>query len=298
MKARIIVNPVAGRGKGKALLPLVETRLTELDICYDIQISDHPDGVTQLVRDSEVDLIVAIGGDGTFSEVARGMRSDQVLCMIPSGTGNDYLRNFESVDPQSIIACIESTLPCHLVDYGILSNRPFLNSLTMGIDGQIIKRTQRLKRHLNGKIAYFLSTLIEVLRLRSYGIRLTIDGQVVEEEMLLVAIANGPYIGGGMAIAPSADLTDGRLHVVIIRAMTLARLLTRLPYLFNGRILDLPEVSSYAGESIMIEHTGEPFPISADGTFVQESPGVARIVKRQLRVLNRTNMKWREESND
>lgn len=288
MRARVIVNPVAGRGKGRALLPLVEKRLVDLGIPYEVLVSDHSDGVTQLVVETDAELIVAIGGDGTFNEVVRGMTPQQILCMIPSGTGNDYLRNFESTDAQSILSHMDNRLTHGLLDRGNLAGLPFLNSLTMGIDGQIIMRTQRLKRHLNGKLAYFLSTLIEVLRLKSYGVRLTIDGVVHEEEMLLVAIAKGPFIGGGMEIAPTADLTDGKLHVVLIKAMSLPRLFTRLPYLFNGRILELPEVISYTGEEIGIEHTREPFPISADGTFVQESPGHVSVIRKQMRVLNRT----------
>lgn len=298
MKARIIVNPVAGKGKGLTLLPAVEDKLRELDIAYDVSVSERFNGVTELAMTSDAELILAIGGDGTFNEVVKGMGPDQVLCMIPSGTGNDYLRNFESEDPDTILASLDHHLSHELVDRGAFASTPFLNSLTMGIDGRVIERTQRLKKHLNGKLAYFLSTLIEVLTLRSYGIKLTIDGQVIQEEMLLVAVAKGPYIGGGMKIAPQANLLDGRLHVVIVRAMSLGRLLTRLPYLFNGRILELPEVAQYSGRQIKIEHTRVPFPISADGTFISHSPGEAIIIEKQQRVVNRVKREWREEPND
>lgn len=180
------------------------------------------------------DVVVAVGGDGTWSNVADRLvasaRSDVVLGILPSGTGNDFGRNF-GYDPRNPAEAVQVLASGHTraIDVGRVDTdsasehepdrwepRHFLNLVGFGFDIAVIDAAAGA-RFLRGELLYKLTALQQLFRFG--GIHAGVaagDGRVRELRQLMLTVSNGRFFGGGFPIAPHAELDDGELHACLI----------------------------------------------------------------------------------
>ena len=230
--------------------------------------------------------VLAVGGDGTSFEVANGLWWEPAgrvpsLGIVPFGSGCDYIRNFE-VGP-TILENLHKALGPTVVNVdlavarlrdpqGKIISRIFLNALGIGFDAQVATRLQRqevLKKH--GRIAFILSTLQELGRLRHFHWRAKIDGEDLQERSIIFVAGLGRYFGGGMMIAPSASPQAGGLQMIWDRGLNRLELAMLLPRFYGGRHLTHPKAQTGFARSIRLE--AEPAaPVEADGELVGLSP--------------------------
>ncbi|RMH20813.1 MAG: diacylglycerol kinase family lipid kinase [Gemmatimonadetes bacterium] len=238
-RAFVIFNPASGRGDGarrlSTYLELLERHLPEVRCAETLGPGDECRLADEALS-SDVDLVVAVGGDGTWGNVAdrvvRSGRDDVALGLLAAGTGNDFGRNFalERRSPEEAVRILaEGTVrrvdvgrvltPAHPHGRdaeGPVIGRHFLNLIGFGFDVAVIEATWGA-RFLRGELLYKVTSLQQLFGYRGVHLRLApTDEPVVEGDHLMLTISNGPFFGGSFPIAPAADIADGLLDAVAI----------------------------------------------------------------------------------
>jgi diacylglycerol kinase (ATP) len=233
------------------------------------------------------DLVVAVGGDGTLNEVLNGFFSSgkprlpgAALSYLPNGTGADFARTmglrgltieqrvqrFASA-PQRMLDCVEAQFTSFA---GERVSRLYINESSLGFSAETASAVNRASRHFRGKLPFLIGVVRCLSNLHNPLIRIGIDGQqVYEESTLMVAISNGKYFGGSMMIAPHAEVDDGLLDIIIVRAMSRLTVMAKIQKIYRGEHLDEPEVVALRGSNIEAAALQEEVPLELDG----EQPG-------------------------
>ena len=261
----VIVNPAAGSGKAIRLLEWLRERLVARP---DIELRvtarrGEAEELAAAARSAGRNRVIAVGGDGTIQEVlngllAAGTEGGAELGLVPVGTGNDLARSLGLPTDAAeawTVALGSTTRP---IDVALATNgegreRWFGSAGGIGFDAQVAAAMSSRSGWQAGQAGYLLTTLSELRRFDNRAIRLTIDGEIVERSVLLVAVANGAYYGGGMRIAPDARTDDGRLDVCVVGDISRLTALRQLPNLYRGTHVSHPAVSMHAGAEIVIE---------------------------------------------
>jgi diacylglycerol kinase (ATP) len=250
------------------------------------------------------DVIVAVGGDGTWSNVAdrivAGGRSEVALAILPSGTGNDFGRNF-GYDPRIpaeavrvLVDGFTRTIDVGRVDTSSASEhapacyepRHFLNLIGFGFDIAVIDAATRA-RFLRGEILYKVTALQQLLRFPGIGVELTSGGGIDRKaHLLMLTVSNARFFGGGFPIAPAAEIDDGKLHACLIGD---ASPLTRLR-LFNlaerGRHVTSERVEVLDDATFRVRFATPPrFEMDGEVRLARENTVEVRVLPRALRVI-------------
>jgi diacylglycerol kinase (ATP) len=220
--------------------------------------------------------VVAVGGDGTVQAVINGLLRagrDAELGVLPIGTGNDLARSL-GLPPVAEAAWQVAIGPStRRIDVGHARNgdgrrRWFASAGGIGFDAQVAAAMATRRGWQAGRAGYLLTTLAELRRFENRRITMTLDGVPAEHQVLLVAIANGAYYGGGMRIAPDALPDDGLLDLCVVGDISRLTAIRQLPNLYRGTHVRHRAVSMHvAARTVLIEGDaltrvhldGEPF---------------------------------------
>jgi diacylglycerol kinase (ATP) len=191
--------------------------------------------------------VVAVGGDGTVSEVANGLAATGVsLAVIPAGAGNDFSRSIGIPTNPLAAARLAFQPASRSIDLGEIDvggqRRYFVNVASFGFDAEVTRAARMLPRWLPGGLLYVLAVLTTVRHYRPAPVELILDERVVRGKTLLVAVANGRWYGGGMRIAPDAHLDDGLLDVCIGGELRVREVLGLVPRIYTGGHIGHPKV--------------------------------------------------------
>lgn len=290
-KILFIINPVAGNGKGKDQIQVIHQYMSVLALDYSLKISNKIGNVTEITAwgcENGFTDIVTVGGDGTFVEAVNGvdLETDVRLGLIPSGTGNDFARVLNM--PKDVASCLDIIVEgrTKLVDVGLINQQRFINASCMGIDGEIILDTDRIKDKIKGTTAYVLSTLKALTNYKAKKVVINIDGQEMMREIILVAIGNGKYIGGGMKVTPDAEIDDGLFDICIVNKLSKAKLIMLFPSIFKGNHIAIkPTVEMYRGKEVHVEAIEDRLLINADGNIIGTTPAAASIIGNKIKII-------------
>lgn len=239
--------------------------------------------------------IMAVGGDGTVNEAVNGIartRADGTITLatLPLGTSNSFLRDFDQQKLPNAIARITAGVapPCDLVRCRILvdgvpTERWFLNNVIVGFGANV---GDTMNRHLKfmGKHGYSLGVFIEVARLKTPVMTISIDGVTRSVPITMVNIGNSQFTGGVMHISPGALVDDGLFDVVSIGNLSRLGLLMAFPRVFNGSILSHPKITHVLGKKLSLE-TDNALPVLFDGDIAGTTPLEAEVVPGAIRVV-------------
>lgn len=248
-KILFIINPVAGSGRASGYENKITEYLNGKDIEYKIKFTNGPGHATEMARattSEDYDTVVAVGGDGTVKEVVKGLAFRDVrLGILPAGTGNDAVkslnisRNFEE-SMHSIIYGEEK-----LVDIGLAGDNIFLNVLSVGFDAEVVKYTDMVKKHIKGKFAYYLGLIMAFVKYKNKELEIYAEEGRYKGGVLLAAVGNGNYYGGGFNILPVAEMDDGLLDVCIGNDMSKLSIIKIFVELLKGVHLENREKVVY-----------------------------------------------------
>jgi YegS/Rv2252/BmrU family lipid kinase len=291
--AKIIVNPYAGRWKALKSIPAIESALRQEGIPYELVQTEGPEQGTELARQAALDghsPVVAVGGDGTISEVMNGLvqaAGEGVagpMGIIPRGSANDLPVQLEMpLDVGGACRRLREGRE-RVIDVGRVNDRYFDNDVGVGFEPQVTIEARKIE-WLRGTLIY----IVAVFRaLRSYAqphMNVEWDGGRASGRMLLVSVGNGNVTGGAFRLTPEAVLDDGQLDFVFGTAMSRLQILRFLPLVFSGQHIHRPQVTH--GRTTRLTITSEdPLPVGVDGEIISDAHHLEfEIIPRKLRVI-------------
>lgn len=273
----VIFNPVADRGRAASRADELVRGLKALGIDLALLPTTRPGEATEMARElvkKRVPVIAAAGGDGTLNEVAQALvGTNTALAIIPLGSGNDFLRSLTgSVDLPTALRRVAQG-ESKPVDVGEANGRFYLNSLGMGIDGQIAEDFSRW-RFLRGELGYLWAALYEVARFRPFALQIKSDAGSWEFQGLMVSVMNGSHTAGGFHLAPGASLTDGALNLIAIRHYPRIARVPVLVQVRQGRHLGLKGVRPALVRWVEVR-TSRPLRVYVDGELLPRTDTLA-----------------------
>jgi len=285
--AKVIVNPVAGANATYRKWPKISSLLHHIGLPFEFQYTEGVGHAIELAREatsSGCQFLVAVGGDGTVHEVANGILlakdlNEATIGIISTGTGGDFIRS-AGIDRDYIKACSSLTgTRRRLIDVGVVEyykdgqshRRFFINSSGVGFDAAVAETSNRLPKFLGGTIPYIIGLLKSLAGYKNKPVTISMGDKIESKRILSVVVANGRYFGGGMRVAPLADIDDGLLDVITIGDMGKLELLKAFPTIYKGTHIHHPKVESAKTTRVRIEST-EKFLVHADGEFLGEGP--------------------------
>lgn len=217
-KIAFIMNPISGTTSKDRIPHLIETTLNQDLYEYNILMTERAGHASELAvsaRDEGIDIVVAVGGDGTVNEVARSIvHSDTALGIIPCGSGNGLARHL--MLPMNLKKAIQIINRCeiHNLDYGVINGYPFFCTCGMGFDAFVsMKFAEAGKR---GPITYVENVLREGLKYKPETYEIEDENGKMRYKAFLISCANASQYGNNAYIAPQASMSDGLMDVIIM----------------------------------------------------------------------------------
>jgi diacylglycerol kinase (ATP) len=280
-KYMIILNPVAGRGRGKHLTPVIRESLESHQLDFDLQMTEKQGHAIELARKAVADgyeVVVAAGGDGTANEVLNGvmlaLQADEgksAMGFISVGQGNDYAYGID-VHPD-FEKNIEYLAKDHRkrIDVGISvggdypEGRYFGNGVGIGFDAVVGFEALKLKP-LHGFLSYFIAALKTIfLYHRGPLVRIEYNDKELKQHALMVSVMNGQRLGGGFMMAPEGVMDDGQFDLTIVDQVGRGRIATLIPYFMKGTHATQAEVHIDKTNRIVVTALEGKIPAHADG---------------------------------
>jgi YegS/Rv2252/BmrU family lipid kinase len=288
MKILVIVNPMAGGTKVVRRLPKVKRWLSESPHHFSYSITQSSDEMrSEIIKASRegVDAILLLGGDGTVHRALPAIAETNLpFGFLPCGRGNDFARNI-GLPLNLKKSCFFSPRPSiHPFDLPNINGIPFISIAYVGFDAEVNKLANEGKGYFGGKLGYTICVLKALRKFRPFEIEITIDGRSMRERVMMVTIANGPFYGGGMKIAPQAIMNDGVLDICIVEEISKWELLRQFPKVFKGTHISHPRIMMTSGRRISLV-SGEPRDIFADGEYVGNLPAECTIGNQTVQTL-------------
>ncbi len=286
MPLTLLVNPHSAGGRALRHLPRVEAALDARRADFRVQRTKSLEhGVEAALRAVDGDEVpVVMSGDGLLGAIGGAMAGAETpVGLIPCGRGNDLARVLGIPDEPE--AALEVVLAgrSRRIDVGEANGRRFLGIASVGFDSVANERANRT-RLLRGNLVYAYAAVVTLLGWKPA--RFTI--QAGEERRRLsgysVSVANNSAYGGGMFVAPDAELDDGEFDVVLVGEMGKLHALVNLPKVFKGTHVEEDAVSVFRAPRLELS-ASRPFPVYADGEHLTDLPVSLRVLPRALSVL-------------
>jgi len=282
----VLVNPAAGGGRALKRLPRAVAELERLGAPHRVV---ETRGLEHAAQEAAVaveagETVAAFGGDGLLRPLAGVLRNTAAaLAILPAGRGNDFAHVLGV--PMDPVAAARLAVEGRerMVDVAEVDGVPYLGVASYGLDSDA-NRIANDAKLVRGNIVYLYAGLRALLAWRPAHFTVVIDGEAHELTGCSVAVANSGRYGGGMLIAPDAELDDGRLDIVMIGAAPKLRLLRLLPGVFKGAHIRSSIVRVHRGSVVEVA-ADRPFEVYADGDPVGGLPATLRVEPGCLRVI-------------
>lgn len=248
------------------------------------------------------DYLIAVGGDGTMSEVVNGVmrapkekRSNSVIGLLPAGSGNDFARTMHLTSKVSSLHKLIKENRIKPIDVGRLELKTmagtdricyFINIADVGLGAEVAKRVNEGHKTYGANIAFFAATLFGFLNYQRKKIKVESQDFNWSGNVLVLALANAKYFGSGLGIAPHAKIDDGKFSITLASDVSLIDYLKQLPKIRKGEMLNHPYVIYHETQKLIIEPIGKECLIEADGEMIGKLPLKAEMLKHELRFLS------------
>jgi len=304
-----IINPVSGGGAALKAWRTARLALQTTGLTIREHVTARAGEAIEATRDAltrGITRIVAVGGDGTLSEVVNGYLDDNgralnpqaAIGVLPGVTGADFCKTLGMTARAQAIRAI-SGATSKIIDAGRITfndeggqafTRAFVNLASFGLGGDTAMWVNRWRgkrsRLLKGRAKYALAALRALDGYRNHGVRVRLDQESeLDIDSNLLVVANGKFAGGGMMLAPDARLDDGLFDVILADGATRWDIIEELPRIGRGGHLKNPKVSQHRARTISIT-AREPLAIDVDGDFAGYTPAELVVLPSVVRLMS------------
>jgi YegS/Rv2252/BmrU family lipid kinase len=287
-----IVNPIAGNGFAKSLIPEIRDKMNKYNIDGEIILTEkkgHASQISSLYYSKGFRYFIGVGGDGTVNEIARPLinKPDVIMGVIPGGTGNDFIQitgfpdRFRDDDWETFF-----TGNAVLTDAGKVNEMIFLNGMGLGFDAQVAAENYagegEVKR--GGKHKYLWHIIKTILFFREKRMKVKSGANFFETDCFINTIAIGRRFAGGFFLTPGAIANDGLLDICSIKKLNLLqrfRLFLKVP---SGKHIHDKKVSYYRSAQLEIKFPSK-VPYHVDGELNFSGEFMVSIIPEAIRVI-------------
>lgn len=282
----LIVNPSAGGGRALKLLPEVEKAFDARRMVFRVEKTrSTADGIDIALDALDArEIPVVMSGDGLLGAIGGALAgSNSPIGLIPAGRGNDLARSLGiPTKPEDAVRCLDEGF-VRSIDVGEANGNRFLGIASLGFDSDANRIANEAKL-FKGTMVYAYAALRALAGWKPARFSLVENGVQKRFTGYTVVVANNNFYGGGMNIAPDADIADGELNVVVISEVGKFKFLGNLPKVFKGSHVKLDEVETWTTTSIDIK-ASRPFTVYADGDPITELPATIRVLPSALEMI-------------
>jgi YegS/Rv2252/BmrU family lipid kinase len=302
-KIMIIVNPAAAGAKVKKIWPeksiAFKKEFTELDEVYTKEAGDAVEIARKAVA-KNYDYIMSVGGDGTVNEIINGMlfldnkNPGTKLIIYPLGTGSDVSRALNLPhDPKKIIDLIRrnNSKSIKVVKATFYNHRQqkekryFLNIADCGMGAEVAKKLNESKKYIDGSLSYLVKIFQTLVDYQNKKVKIEADNKLIYQGKINTAvIAHGNYFGGGIKIAPEADIFSNNLNLILLKDFSKLGIILNLIKAYQGNHLNHPLVESYQVKKIKIT-AAEKVELELDGESIGSLDAEFEISKKEISIL-------------
>jgi len=303
-KVIAVVNPNSANASTGREWPSIEAALKAGIGGFDVRFTSEPHDATAIVVEAlreGYETIISVGGDGTNNEIVNGFFKDDEpinpnarLGIICRGTGADLIKTLKIPKDPEQAAGVIARGRTKRIDVGRLTfrdhvgaevRRHFVNIASFGMGGAVDERVNRTTKVFGGFVSFLWATFITFFTYRNPPVSVTVDGGAPEEMKITnIAVANGRYFGGGMMVAPKAEMDDGLFDVIFIGTMTVPEALGSISQIYKGTHLDHPKVRHMRGKRVEAT-SSERVLLDVDGEQPGMLPASFEIVPSAIEVL-------------
>jgi len=283
----------------KEIVFRAERRLKEKGFKTELSITEYPLHALHLAKESvkRSSIIIPAGGDGTINEVVNGVLSTEQeelpeIGIIPIGTGVDFVKTLGIKDVED---AIETILNGNFIESDVGSvifrnnesewKRFFINVLDAGLGGSVVNISKRLPKIMSGNTSFLISSLLGIMTFKPFNVKIYIDDELIEEARItIIGAANGRYFGGGMFIAPMAEINDGFLEFLYVKDTNIVKFITEvlLP-VYDAKHLKYKNLFYRRGKKLKI--IGEKnFLGEIDGEFFKAKEIEIKVEEKKLKI--------------
>lgn len=303
-----IINPASARGTTRKRWQEARKQFIKVGLTFDEQQTTEAGEAASITKNaikSGIKHIIAVGGDGTLNEVMNGyldesvttLKQDVAIGLLPSGTGSDFrrsigfLKNEDSV--RAIVAAQTRVIDAIKVEFvdqsGKQIARHSMNVVSFGLGGEVTTYVNNWRatwpNWIGGNIRFVAAAVLALKQFKNRNVTVTIDDKpALSIQSNLIVVGNGRFAGGGMMLAPQAELDDGLLDVVLTNCATRMNVIGELPRVYSGGLLKNPKVSLHKAKTVLIE-ADEKMAIDIDGETVGFTPAQITIVPGAVRFI-------------
>lgn len=308
-KSVVIINPASAAGKTKERWHEMENVILQKKLSFDLRFTKAPGHATEIAREAiqnNAPTVIAVGGDGTISEVAagffdskgrlikKGSQNPTALGIIAAGSGSDLIRTLKI--PKKPEAAIDILQKRNLLimdmgkviytpESGKKTIRPFINIAEAGIGAEVIEHLEKQGKGWGGWIEYQLATFKGIFTYKNRELDIVLDGnKKISDKYLGVMVANGKYYGSGMMIAPNAEVDNGFFDVVTLGNFTKAKLILNSQKIRSGAHVKMDGVNVYRAKKVEI-YSKEETKMEIDGELMGQTPASFEIVPQAIPVI-------------
>lgn len=289
MKAMIIINPSSGKEQaqdyGEKIADTLRGTYSDIVTRHTEKEGDAA-AFAREACDGSYECVIAMGGDGTVNETINGMAEQEnrpKLGIIPMGTINDFARAIGvPLDPDEAISILAGQT-AQPVDIGKINQSYFANVLAIGAIAEATYNVTAEQKTRLGSLAYFLEGAKSFLTSEQITVKIEHDGGIWEGECFLLLAALTNSVGGFEALAPDAEVNDGKLHVFIVKQVSIPKVAKIIPALLKGELQENEEVDYILTSTLNVTSPKEHI-VNIDGEEGEPLPFAATVLPRHLDV--------------
>ncbi|OKL38651.1 diacylglycerol/lipid kinase family protein [Pontibacter flavimaris] len=286
-KIRFIINPTSGTSSRVDVEARIQEHLDRRKYDHSVVFTERAGHAPELARAAAgegVEIVVAVGGDGTMNEVARGLlHTETALAILPKGSGNGLARHL------GIPMGLEGALrvinkgKTTTIDSGQINGHPFFTTAGIGFDAYISSVFAGNKKR--GLQTYVELVMKEVRNYRHLPVIASINGNTLDTDCFVMAFANAAQYGNNAYIAPAADIRDGLLDVCLVRRLDLVKALNLSYCMLTKQLANADSAEYFKTERVTVE-AEEEMMYHADGEYLgKASEFEVKMLPLSLKVL-------------